>query len=77
MKIKTASGVEFDYDMLSEINSPPRLYIHLQNTTLQNVMMVIFSEGGLPFDGYPDYRFLQSVSDSYPGVNLALKKTFD
>ena len=62
MKIKTASGVEFDYDMISEIPNPPRLYIHLLNTTLPNAMSAIFSE---------------SVADGYPGVNISLKKTFD
>ena len=77
MKIKTVSGVEFDYDMLSENPNPPRLYIHLLNTTLPSVMSVLFSEGGLPFEGHEDYRFVQSVSDGYPGVSLSLKKTFD
>ena len=77
MKIKTASGVEFDYDMISEIPNPPRLYIHLLNTTLSSAMPVLFGEGGLPFEGYEDYRFVQSVADGYPGVNISLKKTFD
>jgi len=77
MKIRTASGMEFDYDMITENPNPPRLYIHLLNTTLPSAMSVLFGEGGLPFVGYEDYRFLQSVADGYPGVTLSLKKTFD
>lgn len=76
MKIKTASGVEFDYDLLGEHYNPSRLYIHLQNTTLTEVMTVILGEGGLPFEGYPEYKFLQSISDGYPGVSISLKKNF-
>lgn len=77
MKIKTASGVEFDYDMISEIPNPARLYIHLQNTTLPDVMSVLSGENGLPFEGFSDYRFIQSVAIGHFGVNVALKKTFD
>lgn len=77
MTVHTASGVEFNYDMASENPNPPRLYLHLTNTTLSNVMSVLSGEGGLPFDLFPDYRFLQSVSMGPYGVNVALKKTFD
>ena len=77
MTVHTESGIEFSYDMVSEIPNPPRLYLHLTNTTLANVMSVLSSEGGLPFDEFKDYKFLQSVAIGSFGVNVALKKTFD
>lgn len=77
MTVHTTSGVEFNYDMISEIPSPQRLYLHLTDTTLANVMGVLSQEGGLPFVEFQDYKFLQSVAMGPFGVNVALKKTFD
>lgn len=36
-KLKTASGLEFDCDMVSVIPSPPRCYLHIHNTPLSTI----------------------------------------
>lgn len=77
MTVRTPSGKAFNCDMVSEIPSPPRLYLHLTNTTVNEVMLAVSGEDGLPIIGYEDFRYLQSVSTGPFGVNLALKKTPD
>lgn len=40
-------------------------------------MDIVLAFGGqdiLPFDGYPDYVVLESISDATSGVNVDLKK---
>lgn len=39
-KLKTASGLEFDCDMVSVIPSPPRCYLHIHNAPLSTIAAV-------------------------------------
>ena len=76
MTVHTPNGKEFQYDMVSQHEDPPRLYLHLINTTFGDVASAVTGENGLPFVEYPEYPFIQSIAVSPDGANLALKKTY-
>lgn len=77
MIIKTLSGKEFNCDKATASAQPRRVYLHLIDTSLVEVMMTISAEYGLPFEQYPEYRVVESVSNSMYGVNLVLKRIGD
>lgn len=74
MKIRTAKGKEFECDLAVENNNPERLYIHLTDKTLMDVLPVFSKRGELPFVGYPDYTQIDSIYAAPSGTNLTLKK---
>lgn len=76
MTVHTPNGKEFKCDMAAQHLDPPRLYLHLTETTFTDVVAVVTGENGLPFLEFPEYAFVQSISVTQGGVNLALKKTY-
>lgn len=74
MKIKTKTGTEFECDMVAENPSPPRLYLHILNSSVGEVAAAFTDASELPIDGYPDYTAFQSVSVTPEGVNVTMKK---
>lgn len=72
-KIKTATGRELDCDMAVVNPDPPRLYLNIRNTSLSEMMQVFSNPTELPVEGYPKFGSLQSVSDAYDAVSVALK----
>ncbi len=73
MEIMTAKGKKFEYDMLVENPTPPRLYIHIINSSLPEVAAVFTDQSELPIVGMPRYTEFQSISATPYGVNVALK----
>lgn len=74
--VHTQSGKEFNCDMSAQHVDPPRLYLHLVDTSFADVVTAVTGENGLPFEEFPEYSFIQSISVTPIGVNLALKKTY-
>ena len=74
MIIRSANGKEFEADFCVESRSTNRLYIHFINVTLMDIVIAFGGQDILPFEGYPDYVVLESVSESPDGVNVDLKK---
>lgn len=74
MVLKTANGREFETDFCVESRSTNRLYIHFTCVTLMDIVLAFGGQDILPFEGYPDYVVLESVSESPDGVNVDLKK---
>ena len=72
--IKTASGKEFNCDMIAENPSPPRLYLHFPGASLPALAAIFTSPDELPIEEFPDYSAFQSISVTPFGVNVALKK---
>lgn len=72
--IKTASGREFECDMVAENPSPPRLYLHILNASLADVAAEFTNPAALPVEGFPMYDAFQSISMTPHGVNISLKK---
>lgn len=61
MKVITAKGNEFECESITFIPSPPRLYLHLINTSVSDAT-VLYEEGQLPIEGYPAFNAVQSIS---------------
>lgn len=74
MTIKSNNGMEFSCDFCVESQSTNRLYIHFTGVTLMDIVLAFGGQDILPFDGYPDYVVLESISDATSGVNVDLKK---
>lgn len=74
MVLKTANGRGFETDFCVESRSTNRLYIHFTGVTLMDIVLAFGGQDILPFEGYPDYVVLESVSESPDGVNVDLKK---
>ena len=77
MTVTTPSGKEFNCDKATASAQPRRVYLHLIDTSLIEVMMTVSAEYGLPFEQYPEYRAVESISNSMYGVNLVLKRIGD
>ena len=60
MIIKTSKGTEFECEAITSIQTPPRLYLHLINTSVEDVQAIIPNE--LPIVGYSYYTAVQAVS---------------
>lgn len=74
MTIKTAKGNEFDCDSVTFIPSPPRLYFHLVNVSLGEVMTTFYEKGQLPVEGYPMFTNVQCiVAEGAARVKVSLK----
>lgn len=72
--IKTANGKELACDFCVESRSTQRLYIHFVGMTMMQAVMLFGGQNVLPFEGYPEYVVLESISDAVGGVNVDLKK---
>ena len=74
MKIKTSKGIEFECEAITSIQSPPRMYLHLTNTGLEEVYRVFSDKTQLPIVGYPAYNAVQSISaEGATSVKVSLK----
>ena len=73
MTVKTNTGKEFECDMTSEIDTPPRLYFHIKESTFGEVATAFSEEGALPVEGYPNFTVVQSISVTSDGVRVTLK----
>lgn len=72
MKVVTAKGEEFECEAITSIQTPPRLYLHLINTSIEAVSNAM--EGGLPIEGFPFYRTVQAISsEGGSAVKVSLK----
>ena len=72
MIIKTAKGTEFECEAMSSIQSPPRLYMHLIKTSVEEVTKVLSEE--LPIEGYPFFNTVQAVSpEGAAAVKVSLR----
>lgn len=74
MIIRSANGKEFEADFCVESRSTQRLYIHFVGMTMMQAVMLFGGQNVLPFEGYPEYVVLESISDAVGGVNVDLKK---
>lgn len=74
MILKSKNGKEYACDLCIESRSTQRLYIHFVDMTLMEAVMLFGGQNVLPFEGYPEYVVLESISDSPDGVNVDLKK---
>lgn len=78
-KLITASGLEFDCDMVSVIPSPPRCYLHIRNTPLATIVSVFSNpgeteqlwHGGNYISGFTK---LQAISDDDGAYRVTLRK---
>ena len=72
MKIKTSKGTEFDCEGIASIPTPPRMYLYLINTSVEEVAKVLNDE--LPIEGYPYFSKLQAVfAEGTSSVRVTLK----
>jgi len=72
--LKAKNGNEYECDLCIESRSTQRLYIHFVGMTLMEAVMLFGGQNVLPFEGYPEYVVLESISDAVGGVNVDLKK---
>ena len=74
MKIKTALNKEFDCEAITMNPSPPRLYLHLVNTGMEEVNTIFGNNKHLPIEGYPAFNAVQSISpEGVTSVKVSLK----
>lgn len=72
MKVITSKGTEFECELITSIPSPQRLYLHLVNTSVEEVTRVFNEE--LPIDGYPFFTAVQAISlEGGMAVKVSLK----
>lgn len=72
MKVITANGTEFECEAITFNPSPPRLYFHLINTSVETVARVFSKE--LPIEGYPFFNTVQSISpEGSASVKVSLR----
>ena len=75
MIIYTALGTAFECEAASSIQTPPRLYFHLVNTSMNVVQSAFQNPSQLPVQGYDGFTVLQSISsEGEDRVKVSLKK---
>lgn len=73
MTVRTAKGKEFECDSITLIPSPPRLYLHIVNVSMEDAT-VFYEDGQLPIDGYPIFNKVQCVvSEGAARLKVSLK----
>ena len=73
MELKTSKGMTLECEAITSIPSPPRLYLHLVNISLEDAK-AIFAGDNLPIQGYPTYTVVQSISlEGAARVKVSLK----
>ena len=78
-KLRTATGKEFDCDMVSVIHSPPRCYLHIHNTPLSTIAAIFDdpSETVQLWHGenyISGFNKLQAISDDDGAYRVTLRK---
>ena len=72
MIIKTSKGTEFECEAITSIPSPPRMYLHLIRTSVEEVTNVLSKE--LPIEGYPFFNTVQAISpEGAAAVKVSLR----
>ena len=74
MTITTATGKEYDCDMILENPSPPRLYLHIPGATVEEVSALFSDRAELPIQGYGKYREVQNIIATSSGVRVSLRE---
>ena len=75
MTVITATGKEFEADLVVESTNPERLYVHIINSTVAEVATVFTSPSELPLVGYLGYTVFDSMNVTPTGgINVCLKK---
>jgi len=74
MILRASNGNEYDSDFYVESRSTQRLYIHFVGMTMMEAIAIFGGQNVLPFEEYPEYVVLESISDAEGGVNVDLKK---
>lgn len=62
MQVKTSAGNTLECESITSIPSPPRLYLHLINTSIETVNKIFVEENQLPLQEYPAFTEVQSIS---------------
>lgn len=73
MVIKTSNGTEYEFDNLQVQDNPPRMSLHIIGATIEEVANCVFGDGGLPFEGYEEYKHVQTISDIVENTYLVVK----
>jgi len=72
MTVKTATGKELNPEMVVQNPEPPRLYLHFNDESMQEIGMVFLNPDELPLEEYPTFTQVQSISQN-PSVVVALR----
>ena len=62
MQVKTSVGNILECESITSIPSPPRLYLHLINTSIETANKIFVEENQLPLQEYPAFTEVQSIS---------------
>jgi len=74
LKIRTATGKEFDCNVVTASKEPPRLYVYVVNAQAKEAALVFTDETELPLEGYPAYTAFDSMNMTPDGgINICLK----
>lgn len=72
--IKTKSGKEFTADMVREMESMYRLYIHIVGSSAAKVAVAFTDPEEISIEGFEEYRYLSSMSVKKNGIEVWLRK---
>lgn len=72
--VKTKSGKEFECDKITSTASPPRLFIHLVNTSVAEAAAVFTDPEELPLQGHKTYKTFDSIYGNDNGVDIILRR---
>ena len=72
MTVTTATGKELNPEIVVENPTPPRLYMHFGDESMQEIGMIFLNPAELPLEEYPTYTQVQSISQN-PSVVVALR----
>lgn len=73
MTVTTATGKELNPEMVVQNPEPPRLYLHFNGETMQEIGMVFLNPEELPLEEYQTFTQVQSISQNNPSVIVALR----
>ena len=62
MQVKTSAGIPLECESITSIPSPPRLYLHLINSSIEDANRIFIEGNQLPLQGYPAFTEVQSIS---------------
>jgi len=71
---KTASGYEFTIDDIQKAPNGNFLLLICETVDFNDALSNLANCGEITIEGYPEYKFLQSVSILKKGTHLAVKK---
>lgn len=73
IRVKTATGKEFESDFVGVSESPPRLYADIINSSLEEVVTTVMKQGELPLQGYEGFRTIDNIINGRNRVSLTLR----